>query len=167
MEKYYVYTLINGSGEVEYVGATINPKQRYYQHTKHKPSQKHLNGKFYYRSDITMRIEKVFDSKSEAYEFEGELKLTHGLEWTEKTRGVKGGIKSGKLALESGRIYKLSKMQSKKIDVFFNDTGLYYKTFPSLSAACSELDIQLSNASACLNGRLNHTGGYIIKLSVK
>jgi predicted GIY-YIG superfamily endonuclease len=165
MEKYYVYTLLNSKSKVEYVGVTTNPKQRYYQHTKHKPAPSHTNGKFYYRSDITMRIEKEYDSKTEAYELEGKLKLKYGLDWTEKSRGVKGGTISGQIALETGRVYELSKMRSLKVDIFFNDTGEYCKTYPSLSEACRDLGIHLSNGSACLNGKLKQTGGYIIKLS--
>ena len=82
MKKYYVYELINSLGTVEYVGCTYRPKYRFNQHTKRKPSLGH--GKFYGRQDLTMHIVKEFHIRKEAFLFEGELKLSHGMEWTEK-----------------------------------------------------------------------------------
>jgi predicted GIY-YIG superfamily endonuclease len=34
-------------GTVEYVGKTINPKNRFYQHTKAKPNKNLSRGRFY------------------------------------------------------------------------------------------------------------------------
>jgi predicted GIY-YIG superfamily endonuclease len=89
IKTHYVYELINNSYTVEYVGHTYRPKHRFYQHTKLKSSSGH--GKFYGRQDLIMNIVKTFDNKKDARLFEGELKLSYGMEWTEKTGSINGG----------------------------------------------------------------------------
>lgn len=85
---YSVYELINTLGSIEYVGVTNNPPYRFWQHTKRSDGR---NGKFLHRSDITMYIVCETYDKKEALQLEGKLKLEYGMEWTEKTRSIKGG----------------------------------------------------------------------------
>ena len=97
MRRYYVYELVNLMGSVEYVGQTVNPERRFYAHTKEKPRNGCGNGKFYNRQDLTIHIVKSFQTKEEALAFEGELKLSYGFEWTEKTCVSKAGKIGGKI----------------------------------------------------------------------
>ena len=83
-----VYELINTLGSVEYVGVTNNPRYRFWQHTRRKDGR---HGQFLNRTDIFMNIVKETYDKKEALELEGKLKLEYGMEWTERTRGIKGG----------------------------------------------------------------------------
>ena len=71
--KKYVYELYNLLGTVEYVGETINPKDRFRKHTKSKA------GKFYGRADIQMNVVKDFDNKKEAYSYQCKLQKHYGL----------------------------------------------------------------------------------------
>jgi predicted GIY-YIG superfamily endonuclease len=88
MKKYYVYELYNTNGEVEYVGASVNPKNRF---SYHKSKQ----GAFTKRTDINYRIIKEFDNTYDTYLFEGELKIKNGFEWTEKIRNSNNAKANG------------------------------------------------------------------------
>ena len=95
----YVYELINLYGTVEWVGESIDPNRRLYQHTKCKPradGKPSSQGTFYNRQDLIMNIVANFATKPEARKFEGELKKLHGLEHTEVTAGKNAGLKTGK-----------------------------------------------------------------------
>ncbi len=93
---YHVYKLYQ-NGYVVYVGETIDPKDRLYRHTGKK------SGKFYGQS-VTMNIISSFDNREDALQLEGELKKQYGFEWTEKTRGQKGG----RSQVESGHLQSIS-----------------------------------------------------------
>jgi hypothetical protein len=67
----YVYELINDKGIVEYVGESINPLNRFKEHTKHKPRRG--MGKFYGRNDISLNVVKGFDNHKDAYQYQLEL----------------------------------------------------------------------------------------------
>ena len=85
-KKYYVYELRNSENQVEYVGYTskiTGHRNRFYQHTRVRPGHSG-NGLFYGRTDITMHVVHETQSKKEALLLEGRLKLSHGLEWTER-----------------------------------------------------------------------------------
>ena len=60
---YYVYQLIE-NGKVIYIGETMYPKQRLYDHTKRKPKAGH--GKFY-GLDLEIEIIAEFDNKKDAW----------------------------------------------------------------------------------------------------
>ncbi len=79
MKKWYVYELVNLMGTVEYVGESINPKRRLYQHTKEKPSPVGGKGRFYGRDDIFINIVKEFDNKKDAWNYQCELQNQYGL----------------------------------------------------------------------------------------
>ena len=77
MKKCYVYELYNQVGTIEYVGESVNPKNRWYQHICKSKDKK--NGKFFGRDDIKMRIVKEFDNKKDAYDYQCKLQKEYGL----------------------------------------------------------------------------------------
>jgi len=92
MEKiYYVYELRDLNNIVIDAGETTRPKIRLYQHTKVNPNKGSGLGK-HYGKELTMHIIKEFTNRKDALELEGQLKLQHGIEWTERTRGLMGNI---------------------------------------------------------------------------
>lgn len=146
MKKYYVYELINLMGSVEDVGESYRPNYRLYQHTKVMPRNGISGyGKYYGRQDLVMNIVAEFDNKSDARKLEGELKLSYGMNWSEKDRDIKNGLK-----------------RSKPVLVYKKD-GTYVGEFYSLHECARVLKLNCSNAGKVCNGKLNHTGGYIIK----
>ena len=87
IKTYYVYELRNSEHQVEYVGYTTKPtgrRNRFYQHTRVRPNHSG-NGKFYGRTDLTFNVVYVTQDKEEAKKLEGKVKLSHGLEWSERT----------------------------------------------------------------------------------
>ena len=95
MKTYKVYELINHYGTVEYVGMTSNLKNRFQRHTKTRPHPTNPSagyGKFFGRQDLIIHLVSEFSTRQEAELFEGQLKLSHGMEWTERTRGAKNRI---------------------------------------------------------------------------
>lgn len=141
MKKYYVYELINLMGTVEYVGQTYRPKTRMYGHTKVKPSINNLNreGKFYGRQDLIMNIVAEFDDKKDALELEGMLKLSYGMEWTERNQNINRPV------------------------IVYKKDGSIVGIYQNLLRASKELGLNNSHASKALRGLLKTTNGYIIK----
>ena len=84
---HFVYEIQNLQNEVLYVGKTKNPRQRFYQHVKNKPSLG--NGTFYGREDVKLVVVDKFYSSVEAFAKETELKLKYGFEVTERTTAAK------------------------------------------------------------------------------
>ena len=160
MKKHCVYELINSLGTVEYVGCTHQPKVRFIDHTKKKPDNNH--GKFYGRQDLTMHIVKQFSIRKEAHLYEGELKLSHGMEWTEKTTGVKCG-KTGLGAKAMKEKY------SQPITAWDYITGEFIGKWDSMIETANVLTelkgfkIRQGNISNVLSGKRNHTAGITFK----
>lgn len=69
----YVYALINGVGQVEYVGETKSTRWRLYDHTKRK------RGKFYGRTDITLKVLSEHSDRYESYRVQCEWQQLFGL----------------------------------------------------------------------------------------
>jgi len=89
MEKiYYVYELYDLYGSCVYVGETINPKRRLWQHT-------YKTGKFY-GVQVTMYIVTEFTNRKDALSLEGQLKLQYGFEWYEGNCQISRAIAGGK-----------------------------------------------------------------------
>jgi len=131
-----VYLLRNtDTGKIEYVGCTYNPKHRMYTHTKVKPIKGITGmGMFYGRDDLEMVIVKEFVDKKEAYNYEGELKLQYGFEWTE--------IKN-----------------AKEFSVFSYKTKELIGVYRSFNQAQTELQFNLGNMCQVIAGKRNHTDG--------
>jgi predicted GIY-YIG superfamily endonuclease len=149
MKKYYVYELINLYGTVEYVGETLTPKGRMYSHTRKKPTDGNGNGKFYGRQDLVMNIVDTFDTRKDARRLETELKLSYGLEPTERQRSKNNAIKGA---------YKLSKPL-----LVFKLDGTFVEEFPSAEECCKKLNLSTGVVSMVRNGQRKQTKGYIIK----
>lgn len=98
MKNYSIYEIVNSANEVEYVGMSTNPEQRFITHTKHKPAPSHLNGKFYKRTDVTMRIVAQVNDRNEALQIEKDLKLKYGFEPTEFAWQAPGPLSSAKVS---------------------------------------------------------------------
>ena len=82
--KYKVYELINTMGTIEYVGVTTNIKRRLKYHTMRRVDGYRFAGKFEGRHDLTILEVASFETRKEAMLLEGELKLSYGMEWTER-----------------------------------------------------------------------------------
>ena len=94
METYKVYEIINSMGTVEYVGQSIDPIRRFYQHTRVKPSVG--SGSFYKRSDIILNIVAEFNNRKDALVLENKLQK----EWNIKTdiqKYSENGLKQGRM----------------------------------------------------------------------
>ena len=134
-----VYLLRNtNTGEVEYVGSTQNPKRRLFQHTKAKPGYSKGEGKFYGRTDLELVPVKEFTDRSEAFQYEGKLKLQYGFEWTEMMN-----LKS-----------------AKPIKIFNYKTNELVGMYDSLFDACNQLNVDKGNLSRVVNGIKKQTKGY-------
>ncbi len=148
MKKWYVYELVNLMGTVEYVGETINPKRRFYEHTKTKPSPQ--TGKFYGRNDIFMNIVKEFDNKKEAWSYQCILQSQYGFK-SERLQNIKNNklhhLKGGETVKRSIICYSKCKN---------NLIGEYN----SLTDAANELKISVGNIGNVLSGRYKQTNGY-------
>lgn len=114
--KYKIYELINKSGEIEYVGCSVNPSNRFSHH-------KSKYGNFTGRKDLECIVVKEFDDRLDAYHYEGKLKLENGFEWSERERQVNNakvfgkkslGIKNPKKGLK-GELNKNSKLSIDKV----------------------------------------------------
>jgi predicted GIY-YIG superfamily endonuclease len=103
MKQYHVYELFDQSGTIVYVGQSIDPKSRFYMHTKVKlgPGK----GTFYNRTDLDWRIIQTYNNKKDALISEGVRKLELGFEWSERTKtgSYEGRSKGGKTG-EGGKI---------------------------------------------------------------
>ena len=183
--KYYVYTLMNQYGAVEYVGQTYNTDKRMQAHTKFN------DGKFYGRTDLTLELVKEFDNRRDAMKYEGELKLALNMEWTEKTGAIKGGTiggrkggliggrkhiesghiqKLGRKAVESGRLKMIGKVAAENASLClsaYRKDGTYIGTYPSQAECARQLGINTTHIAACFNGRLKSIHGYTFKRELK
>ena len=134
-KKVYLLRNIN-TGEIEYVGCSQNPKQRMYNHTKVKPTEGITGiGMFYGRDDLEIVVVKEFTDKKEAYDYEGQLKLQYGFEWTEISN-------------------------AKEFHVFLYKTKKLVGKYRSFNKAQTELNFNLGNMCQVIAGKRNHTNGY-------
>jgi len=108
MKTHYVYELFNLVGTIEYVGETIDTKQRFRAH-------KCKNGKFHNRTDISMNIVKEFNSKKDAYIYQCQLQKDYGLEtdserWSKSMKGVNTWMK-GRPSNNKGKVFSVETKQ--------------------------------------------------------
>ena len=157
MKKHYVYELINTLGTIEYVGRTTNPNWRMYQHTKAKPSTGTGVGMFYGRNDLHMHIVKDFTNITDANLYEGELKLSYGMEWVERERSRKAACKVGK---KWGAIN--GKKLGKPILVYKKD-GSFVGEYPSQNEFSKLYNLHQASVNRVVLGKQKTTGGFIIK----
>jgi predicted GIY-YIG superfamily endonuclease len=116
MAEHYVYTLVNNSDVVEYVGTSIDPTYRLRQHINKKPSKSNnSDGRFYGRKDLQLIIIASFEKSYDAYLLEGKLKIQNGFEWTERTRVEPSIIHNRKLSLQDAEDIRNSKLSKKEL----------------------------------------------------
>jgi hypothetical protein len=98
MKEHKVYELVDQEGRIVDVGYTGGPlKNRFYDHTKRKPTQSG-RGKFYGRTDLTIRVHSTYLSNKEALIAEGSRKIELGIPWTEKQNQINNGYRFMKVA---------------------------------------------------------------------
>ena len=148
MKTYYVYELINLMGTVEYVGETYRPKGRMIQHTKSKSTISGM-GMFYGRQDLVMSIVKGFDNRTDARKLETELKLSYGLEPTERNASSKN-------------IKKAYQKKSKEVLAYKLD-GTFIGEYCSGRECARVLGLQQTSITQVCKGRQKQTEGYTFK----
>ncbi len=131
IKTYYVYELRNLEHQVEYVGYTTKITgrgNRLYQHTRVQPGH-NGSGKFYGRTDITLDVVYETLCKKEARELEGKVKLSHGLEWSERTDQRNINNRNRKLTQDQAETIR-SKYVSRKYTMqkLAEEYGVSYKT---------------------------------------
>jgi predicted GIY-YIG superfamily endonuclease len=145
--KYKVYKLVNSKNEIEYIGETMNPEDRY---NVHKSTQ----GKFYKRNDIEMIIIKSFNSKKQAFNYQCKLQIQYGFKTDIET--LTQNAKQGSIK----RIQNLKNgIPHKRAIICFNyKTGEYITEFESIRQA--ERDLNVDNIEKVLNKKYKQCGGY-------
>ena len=170
---YYIYELVNKKNEVEYVGRTTDPHERLIEHRKKR-------GRFPKRYDLDMKIVKQFDTSYDASMYEGKLKVSYGMEWTERNASIRGGKTSGEIAKQSGQIYKLAKsniengtlerarnksreVTKKKVVAYEYKTNKMIGKYDAMKDAADKLNVQISHISSICKGTLHQTKGYTFR----
>ena len=105
---YYVYELVNLMGGVEWAGCTIDPKRRFWQHTKT------TRGRFYKRQDLSMHVVAIFESKEEAIQAEHNLQVFWGL-ITDLSKKSMSGSKNGHAKLTEDQVRQIKSLLAQKI----------------------------------------------------
>lgn len=141
----YVYELVNLMGTVEYVGRTKEPKERFRNHLRKPIEGVSGIGLFYGRQDLIMNLVKGFDTVKEANFYEGELKLSYGMDWTEEANYIKNGLPAPRAILA--------------YDLDGNFVGEFY----SSEFAATKLKSWGGNIRNVLNGKFKQTKGYTFK----
>ena len=85
---YYIYSLIDDTNKIVYIGCSTKPVERFYSHVKRKPCATKRNGTgyFYGRTDLSLRILFSTTNKSKALLAEGKHKELNGFVWSEKAK---------------------------------------------------------------------------------
>lgn len=113
---WYVYELVNLLGTVEYVGQTIRPKIRFYDHTKREQRPDNWFGKFFGRQDISMHIIGSYATKAEALKAEYDLQIFWGLPLDGYTRTKKTqGSKNASAKLDEDQVRQIKSLLAQKI----------------------------------------------------
>jgi predicted GIY-YIG superfamily endonuclease len=150
MKKWYVYELVNLMGTVEYVGETIEPNKRLYNH-------KCNSGKFSNRNDIFMNIVKEFDNRKEAWYYQCELQNEYGL-ISDRDKN----IKNNKLGFNKG-----GDSVKRSILCYSKCKSNFIGKFSSLTDAANKLKISVGNIGNVLSGRYKQTNGYYFEYKNK
>ena len=159
MKKYYVYELVNNSGEVEYVGQTYRPKRRFWDHTKSKATISGT-GKFYGRQDLMMYIVNEFDNVKDARLYEGQLKLSYGMEWIERETGIRLAKKYA-----TAEAAKHMALANRKPILVYKKDGSFVGEYASSSEFSRVLGIKPGHVLRVVDGKglRKSVKGYIIK----
>ena len=151
MKKHYVYEIVNLMGTVEYVGETINPKNRFQSHKCSRISNG--SGKFYKRSDVFMNIVCEFDNRKDAYDYQCKLQKEYGFK-SDREKSANAGI----LGKEYGYLGGLK--IKKPVIAYCKVTKNIIKEYDSITAASNELKVNLGCIHSILHGKRKSSGGY-------
>lgn len=143
MKIWYVYEIVNLMGTVEYVGESINPKRRFYNHKVN--SKTSGNGRFYKRSDVFLNVVKQFDNRIDAFNYQCELQKEYGLPTDLETKYPK----HLKICIEA-----------------WDKSGNYVGEWGSLSEASYALNIKIPAISYVINKQRKHAKGYTFSKKV-
>lgn len=80
---YHVYEIIDSEGKVIDAGYTTDPKSRMYDHVHRKPGSGWGNGRHYGRTDVSMKVVYICETKEAARNMEDQVKIINGLPTTE------------------------------------------------------------------------------------
>jgi predicted GIY-YIG superfamily endonuclease len=106
-------------GGVEWVGGTIDPKRRFWQHTGKQStsiegSRSNGLGRFYGRLDLSMHIVAVYAAKVEATQAEHELQIFWKLE-TDLSKKSMTGSKNGRAKLNEDQVRQIKSLLSQNL----------------------------------------------------
>jgi hypothetical protein len=76
----YVYELTDQNGKVVYVGESVRPKTRLYEHTRRKPRFRSGYGRFYGRTDLTLEVVAEFNNRKDSFNHQCSLQVQYGLD---------------------------------------------------------------------------------------
>jgi len=124
-----VYKLINGNGEIEYIGHTLNLKSRLVTHLTSKKS------KFLGRKDLLIIPIKQFHTRKEAYDYQCELQKELGFV-TDREKSIKGSL-----------------CTCKKVLCFDYYTNQFISEYNSVSEAARNINVRPHHISRVLNSK--------------
>lgn len=75
----YIYELRNQEGQLEYIGQSKDPKQRYYAHVYRKPNATLSHGRFRGRTDLELTIIGATQDRVSAHEIEAMFKKANNM----------------------------------------------------------------------------------------
>jgi len=139
MKKVFVYKIVNLNGDVEYIGETVNPKRRYYEHVRAK-------GKFAWRKDIKLVLIKEFNNKHDAYNYQCDLQIQYGFKTDKEIH-----LSNRKISNSEARELAINAIKLKRsIPILMLDyyTGNLIKEYKSTNDAAKELGI--NSGSICM-----------------
>lgn len=92
----YVYALMNGDNQVEYIGETKSPKWRLYDHTRR------TRGRFYGRTDMQIKIISAHQTRFESYRMQCHLQELFGIE-SDREKSSRGFAKGREILAQKKR----------------------------------------------------------------
>ena len=101
-------------GTVEWVGQTVRPKIRFWQHTKTPKNKTGGSGTFYGRQDISLHIVATYPTKAEALQAEYDLQVYWGLPTDNSKRSMKGS-KNGHAKLTEDQVGEIKSLLAQKL----------------------------------------------------
>ena len=143
---YVVYQLVNGKGEIEYVGNTKNPNTRLYNHTC-------KNGTFAGRKDLRLEIVKSgFRKEKTAFNYQCKLQKELGFE-TDMEKYIRLGKSIQKIGTDCRKV---------KIAAY-KTTGEFLGIFATIKDAANNFNLHTNLVWLVTNNKQKSTKGYIFK----
>jgi predicted GIY-YIG superfamily endonuclease len=99
----YVYELTDQNGKVVYVGESVRPQTRLYEHTRRQPRHRSGYGRFYGRTDLTLEVVAQFDNRKDSFNHQCSLQVQYGLDtdtYSMRKNSVQNGLSNSKVSLD-------------------------------------------------------------------